>query len=132
MRTCSYLILTLSKYKSTIDIKIALFLQGFFIFTKIPDIYTKTNNMPQIIDGLKDPYGLKGGTILSGSVSSSCDAFWYYAVTGTTAIIKFSNLAGGSVSASFAQGQSIYGNITSVTQSTGVAIVYSGSYMPSY
>lgn len=90
--------------------------------------------MPQIIDGLKDPYGLKGGTILSGSVSSSCDAFWYYAVSqGCTAIIKFSNLAGGgSVSASFAQGQSIYGNITSVTQSTGVAIVYSGSYMPSY
>jgi len=88
--------------------------------------------MPQIVDGLKDPYGLNGGAILSGSVSKACDAFWYYAVTGTTAIIKFSNLSGSSISASFAQGQSIYGAITSVTQSSGVAIVYSGSYFPGY
>ena len=88
--------------------------------------------MPQILDGLKDPYGLKGGAILSGSVSASTDAFWYYAATGTTAIIKFSNLSGNQISASFAQGQSIYGNIISVTQSAGIAIVYSGSYMPSY
>lgn len=88
--------------------------------------------MPQIVDGLKDPYGLHGGAILSGSVSSSCDAFWYYAVTATTAIIKLPSLAGGQISASFAQGQSIYGNITSVTQSAGVSIVYSGSYFPGY
>jgi hypothetical protein len=88
--------------------------------------------MPQIVDGLKDPYGLNGGAILSGSVNKACDAFWYYSVTGTTAIIKFSNLSGSSISASFAQGQSIYGAITSVTQSSGVAIVYSGSYFPGY
>ena len=88
--------------------------------------------MPQIIDGLKDPYGLNGGRILSGSINAACDSFWYYAVTATTAIIKFSNLNGGQISASFAQGQSIYGNITSVSQSAGLAIVYSGSYFPGY
>ena len=89
--------------------------------------------MPQIVDGLKDPYGLKGGAILSGSVTTATDAFWYYSVTtGTTAIIKFSNLSGSQISASFAAGQSIYGNITSVTQSSGLAIVYSGSYLPTY
>jgi hypothetical protein len=88
--------------------------------------------MPQIVDGLKDPYGLNNGAILSGSVNKACDAFWYYAVTSTTAIIKFSNLSGSLISASFAQGQSIYGNITSVTQSTGLAIIYSGSYFPGY
>jgi hypothetical protein len=88
--------------------------------------------MPQIIDGLKDPYGLHGGKILSGSINTVCDSFWYYAVTATTAIIKFSNLDGSQISASFAQGQSIYGNITSVSQSAGYAIIYSGSYMPGY
>jgi hypothetical protein len=87
--------------------------------------------MPQIIDGLKDPYGLNKGRILSGSVSASCDCFWYYCATATNANITFSNL-GGSISASFAQGQSIYGNITSVTQSSGISIIYSGSYMPGY
>ena len=47
--------------------------------------------MPQIIDGLKDPYGLNGGAILSGSINKKCDAFWYYSVTGTSAIINFAN-----------------------------------------
>jgi hypothetical protein len=89
--------------------------------------------MPEIIDGLKDPYGLNGGAILSGSVNKATDAFWFYSVTnGTTAIIKFSNLSGSQISASFGAGQSIYGNITSVTQSTGLSIVYSGSYFPRY
>lgn len=87
--------------------------------------------MPQIVDGLKDPYGLNGGAILSGSTSKACDAFWFYAVIPTTAIIKL-NLSGSQISASFAQGQSIYGNITSVTQSVGLSIVYSGSYFPGY
>lgn len=89
--------------------------------------------MPDIIDGLKDPYGLKGGAILSGSVTIATDAFWYYTVSsGCVANIKFSNLSGSQISASFGQGQSIYGNISSVTQSSGIAIVYSGSYMPRY
>ena len=88
--------------------------------------------MPQIVDGLKDPYGLNGGAILSGSVSTACDAFWYYPVTATTAIVKFSNLSGSQVSASFTAGNGVYGAITSVTQSSGIAIVYSGSYFPGY
>lgn len=88
--------------------------------------------MPQIIDGLKDPYGLNAGKILSGSVTTDCDCFWYYAVTATTAIITFSNISGSQISASFAQGQSIYGNITSVSQSSGLSIIYSGSYFPKY
>jgi hypothetical protein len=89
--------------------------------------------MPQIVDGLKDPYGLNGGAILSGSTNKATDAFWFYSVTsGTTAIIKFSNLSGSQVSASFAQGQSVYGNITQVTQSSGISIVYNGSYFPGY
>ena len=89
--------------------------------------------MPEIVDGLKDPYGLNGGTILSGSTSKACDAFWFYSVTnGTTAIIKFSNLTGSQISASFGAGQSIYGNITSVTQSTGLSIIYNGSYFGRY
>ncbi len=88
--------------------------------------------MPQIVDGLKDPYGLNGGRILSGSINTESDSFWFYAVLPTTAIIKFSNLSGSQVSASFTQGQSIYGNITSVTQSVGLSILYSGSYMPRY
>ncbi len=93
--------------------------------------------MPQIVDQLKSPFGLSGGKILSGSVTFSVDAFWYSAVTATTAIINFSNLttnagtiATGSISASFAAGQSIYGAITSVSQSAGVAILYSGAYLP--
>jgi hypothetical protein len=88
--------------------------------------------MPEIIDGLKDPYGLNGGAILSGSVTTATDAFWYYAVTNTAANIKFSNLSGSSINTTFTAGQSIYGNITSVTQSSGIAIVYSGSYFPRY
>lgn len=89
--------------------------------------------MPQIVDGLKDPYGLNKGAILSGSVTVATDVFWYYVVTtGTIANIKFSNLSGSSISASFTAGQSIYGNITSVTQSAGLAIIYSGSAFPGY
>jgi hypothetical protein len=91
--------------------------------------------MPQIVDQLRSPYGLSNGTILSGSVTTTADAFWYNAVTATTAIINFSNLAlgaasTGSISASFVAGQSIYGAITSVSQSSGIGILYSGSYLP--
>jgi hypothetical protein len=84
--------------------------------------------MPEIIDGLKDPYGLGGGAILSGSVSSSCDAFWYYPVTTTVATVKFANLSGSSITTTFTAGNGVYGNISEVTQSSGIAIVYSGSY----
>jgi hypothetical protein len=80
------------------------------------------------------PYGLGGGTILSGSVNISSQAFWYYPVTAATAIVGFSNLAlnggaalTGSISASFAAGVGVYGHITTVSQSSGIAILYSGS-----
>ena len=86
--------------------------------------------MPELIDGLKDPYGLNGGAILSGSVTKSCDAFWYYPVTNTIATVIIANLSGSSTLAnvSFTAGNGVYGNITQVTQSSGIAIVYSGSY----
>lgn len=88
--------------------------------------------MPQIVDGLKDAYGLSGGNILTGSISMSCDAFWYYPITNCVATIKFANLSGSMTNASINAGISVYGNITSVSQSSGLAIIYSGSYFPGY
>jgi hypothetical protein len=86
--------------------------------------------MPELVDGLKDPYGLNGGAILSGSITKSCDAFWYYPVTNTTATVVISNLSGSNrlANVSFTAGVGVYGSITEVTQSTGIAIIYSGSY----
>ena len=83
--------------------------------------------MPQLVDINRGPYGLTGGTILSGSISSSADAFWYYPVTNTTATIIFDNLSGSSISTTFTAGHGVYGAITSVTQSAGIAVLYSGS-----
>jgi hypothetical protein len=88
--------------------------------------------MPQIVDGLKDPYGLNGGAILSGSVTIACDAFWYYPITNAVANVKISSLSGSLGSVSFNAGTGVWGAITSVTQSSGVAVVYSGSYFPGY
>lgn len=87
--------------------------------------------MPQIVDGLKDPYGLSGGKVLSGSVTTKCDAFWYFPITATVASIKVPNLDSGSLlnSVAFTPGIGVYGFITEVTQSSGIAVVYSGSYM---
>lgn len=91
--------------------------------------------MASIIDQLRSPYGLSGGTLISGSVTLKTDAFWYYPVSASSATIVFGNIvntSGGAASASinFAAGQGIYGNITQVTQSAGIAILYSGSYLP--
>ncbi len=84
------------------------------------------------------PYGLGGGYILSGSVSASfTDAFQYYPVIATSAVIKLETLqnatgtsnftATGNISSStWTVGVPIYGPITQVTQSSGVAFVYSG------
>jgi hypothetical protein len=85
--------------------------------------------MPQVIDELRSPWGLSGGTILSGSVSIASDAFWYLPVTATSASIAFSNLVGGSINTSFTANAGVYGAITSVTQSSGIAVLYSGSYI---
>jgi len=85
--------------------------------------------MPSVIDQIRSPYGLSGGKILSGSISASVDAFWYYPVTTSAATITFSNLAGVTVATTFSAGVGVYGAITAVSQSSGLAIVYSGSYI---
>jgi len=89
--------------------------------------------MQSQIDISIHPYGLGGGAILSGSVSASVDCFWYYPVTATVANVKVSNLSGSLGSVTYTAGVGVYGNITQVTQSSGIAIVYSGSAnAPSY
>lgn len=86
--------------------------------------------MPQIVDSLKDPYGLHGAAVLSGSTAIGTDSFWYYPITATVANVKFGNGVSGSLGAiSFAAGIGVYGPITEVTQSSGVAMLYSGSYI---
>jgi hypothetical protein len=88
--------------------------------------------MPQIVDGLKDAYGLSSGNVLSGSITIGCDAFWYYPVTSCVATINFRNLSGSLNNVTVGAGVGIYGNIASVTQSSGIALLYSGSYFPGY
>jgi hypothetical protein len=79
------------------------------------------------VDLSKHAVGLGGGRILSGSVSTSfTKAYWYYPVTATTANVVFSDLTGGNITSSFSAGVGISGTITSVTQSSGIAIVYDG------
>ena len=86
--------------------------------------------MPQVIDQLRSPWGLSGGTILSGSVNINSDAFWYLPITATSASITFSNLTGGRINANFTASAGVYGAITTVSQSSGIAVLYSGSYLP--
>jgi hypothetical protein len=83
--------------------------------------------MQSQIDISKHPYGLGGGAILSGSVSASVDGFWYYPVTATVANVKISNLSGSLGSITYAAGVGVYGAINQITQSSGIAIIYSGS-----
>ncbi len=78
------------------------------------------------IDINRGPYGMNGGTVLSGAVNTLADAFWYYPVVASTALITLANVSG-SVSASFSPGVGVWGRITSVSQSSGLAILYSGS-----
>ena len=84
--------------------------------------------MPQLVQTDRDQFGLNGGTILSGSINVTADAFWYLPITSTVAGIAFSNLSGSSFTTSFTAGNGVYGNITSVSQSSGIAVLYSGSY----
>ena len=86
-----------------------------------------------IVDLTKQGVGLGGGRILSGSVSASfTKAYWYYPVIGTTANVVFSDLTGGNITSSFTAGNGVYGTITSVTQSAGIAIVYDGIVEPTF
>ena len=45
----------------------------------------------------------------------------------TNSPFSFSNLSGSNFTASFTAGNGVYGNITSVSQSSGIAVLYSGS-----
>jgi hypothetical protein len=79
------------------------------------------------VDLSKHAVGLGGGTIVSGSVNASfTTAFWYYPITATVVNkITFADLVGGNItSASFTAGVGISGTITSVSQSSGIAVVY--------
>jgi hypothetical protein len=87
--------------------------------------------MPNIIDNNVDAFGLKGGRVLSGSVTVAVDAYVYYPLQTSVANIVISNLISGSfLTSSWSAGIPIYGNITSITQSSGLSIVYSGSSLP--
>jgi hypothetical protein len=86
--------------------------------------------MPNLVDVNKDPYGLSAGTIITGGVTQSCDAFTFYPVDNCyTVKISFANLANGPLTLATASlGLPIYGQITSVQMAGGTAILYSGSY----
>jgi hypothetical protein len=75
------------------------------------------------------PYGLSGGVYLSGSVTYGNTGglfFAYYPIASSVANIKFDNIVSGSdVTGSFTAGIPIYGQITAVTQSSGIAFLYS-------
>ena len=82
------------------------------------------------------PYGLGGGLILSGSITTSfTDAFQYYPITATSATLKITMpITGSFASATTASigntawpvGVPVYGPITEVSQSSGLAIIYKG------
>lgn len=79
------------------------------------------------VDIAKHPFGLGGGIVLSGSIQTSIEGFVYYPIQTTSAKLVISNLINGSnFSASFTAGIPIYGAITEVTQSSGIAILYAG------
>ncbi len=80
-----------------------------------------------VINQFSNPFGLGGGIYLSGSISASVAySFVYYPITTTVANIKMNNITNGaSITGSFSPGIPIYGTITQVTQSSGIAFVYS-------
>ena len=83
------------------------------------------------IDIAKHPYGLGGGLVISGSVQVSGEWFVYYPIQTSEANLVIPNLENGlNLTASFFPGIPIYGAITEVTQSSGLAILYSGSQSP--
>lgn len=86
--------------------------------------------MPQLVTVEKSPYGLSGGTIITGGVTQAADAFCFYPVDNCLdVVVTFSNLQGGTLSLVTASiGVPIYGAITQVQMTAGTAILYSGSY----
>ena len=80
------------------------------------------------IDLSKHGVGLGGGQIISGSrqVSFNGNVYRYRPITTTVADIKFSDISGSFGSNTIAAGVDVYGGITQVTQSSGVAMIYYG------
>lgn len=80
----------------------------------------------------KSPYGLNGGIYLNGSTSKAINnGYCYYPLSASEANIKFSNIdSGSSINMTFSPGIPIYGIITSVTQSSGISIVYYAGIEP--
>jgi hypothetical protein len=83
--------------------------------------------MQNQIDIAKHPYGLGGGTILTGSMSIAGDFFWFYPISSSVATVKLSDPTGVIPSTAYPNGIGVYGFITEVTQSSGASIVYSGA-----
>lgn len=81
-----------------------------------------------VIQGNTSPYGLGGGIYLSGSVTIPNRGnyyFTYYPTQNSSASISFTNMISGStITGTFLAGIPIYGQITSVTQSSGIAFLY--------
>lgn len=73
------------------------------------------------------PYGLGGGTILTGSMSVSGEFFWFHPVSSSVATLKLSSPEGTIPSTTYPNGIGVYGFITEVTQSSGTSIVYLGT-----
>jgi hypothetical protein len=86
--------------------------------------------MPEIVQTDAGPFGLSGGTIIAGSATQAADAFCFYPLDDcSTVAVTFSNLSNGPLTLTTATaGIPVYGAITSVTMSSGTAILYSGSY----
>jgi len=84
--------------------------------------------MDSQLDIAKEPFGLSGGILLSGAKQLTVEGYCYYPLSSSAAVVNFSNLDSGSaVSATFMAGIPVFGAITAVTQSAGLAIVYYGA-----
>lgn len=86
----------------------------------------------KVIELTRDPYGLNGGLLISGSINktmSGSAAYCYYPLMTSTAIIKTANIiSGSSIEFSGSLGAPLYADITEVSQSSGMAIVYFGTH----
>lgn len=86
--------------------------------------------MPQLVQVDTSPYGLSGGTIITGGANQAADAYVFYPLEECSGVvITFSNMANSPLSLTTAfAGVPIYGAITNVVMSSGTAMLYSGSY----
>jgi hypothetical protein len=86
--------------------------------------------MPQLVQTDTSPYGLSGGTIITGVVNQQADAFCFYPVDDcANVIIDIENMNNSPLNmVQLLAGLPVYGAITNVQMSSGTAILYSGSY----